>query len=110
MGRSVSFWAYQEFAIRMLADGGDAGQLNKLAYERYYGPAEEYDKEVRQNLVLGENVQFVSKVDSICRDGECSFLTPDGRLVVWDATHWTLAGGEFVMSRILADNADAFGL
>ena len=76
--------------------------------KQMYGDIEERVRPINLNLrnIADElNVPFIDKYALSCSDlkKSCEVLTPSGRKIFWDASHFTREGARYIGSKLLTE-------
>lgn len=51
----------------------------------------------------GSDVVFVSPMATLCYEGQCRFRDEEGRILQWDDGHFTIAGSDYMVRRMLGN-------
>ena len=56
------------------------------------------------------DVAYVSPLQLLCKDQICPVVTPAGKIIYWDGSHWTLDGDKYFTQRLVESGvaAEAF--
>ena len=109
MGKSVGFGSrFHQEAIRLLQQGKSSGQVNSIAYEKFYQHAAKEDKLSEGIVTALENVAYVSRTKIICNKDKCDFLLNENNVLFWDSSHLSLNGTDVVIDRMLDNHPGLF--
>ncbi len=100
MGRTPVFQNLQAKLLKRLSAGETVAQINLDAFSWQDKEADRINKGLASSAEAA-GVPFVSKEGIVCPNRTCTVLSDDGKLMLWDASHWTIDAERLFGERLL---------
>jgi peptidoglycan/LPS O-acetylase OafA/YrhL len=102
-GVPVVFWGprpeYHPSVPQVLAQSHSLADMERRIDQQNWRIYFDLDRALAREFE-GSSVRYVSVVALLCRAGSCPLLTPAKLPMVYDSSHWTIAGGDDVVQRM----------
>jgi peptidoglycan/LPS O-acetylase OafA/YrhL len=107
MGPAPLFLNLQSKMLSRLSDGATVEQINRRAFSWLGEGVREVDAALASSAAAA-GARFASKERIVCQEQTCTVVSESGKLMLYDASHWTLEGARLFGERTLEAYPDLF--